>query len=504
MIDPEKRKVIFRLHQEGMSSREISRRLKASRNTIRAIIKQSGNTPASARGDRIQIDPELVSRFYAECDGFIQRTHEKLSQEQGIAVGYSTLTRMVRELGLDSSLQHRCARVPDEPGAEIQQDTSVYTIALADRQTRLIASLLYFRYCKLRYLKFYRSFNRFKMQCFFHEALLHWRFTAGVCIIDNTNLARLRGTGKNAVIHPEMEEFSRRYGFRYECHELKHSNRKAGNERSFYTVETNFFPGRTFESLEDLNRQALQWATVTMANRPVSKTRMIPARAFEFEQGYLRSIPPAIEPPYVVHQRGTDQYGYAAFDGNYYWVPGNKRSDVTVLQYSDRIKIYCKREFLVEYLLPADGVKNQLISPDGLPAPACKPKARSRPTDEEEKKLRSMAAEVNAYLDFALAPKGITRHRFIRQLFSLSGKIAPSVFTAAVARALKYRITDIETIERICLLYLRTDHQQIPSVDQVLNEDIENREAYREGCASGEVDLSVYEEMYEEDDDDNG
>jgi transposase len=500
MIDPEKRKAIFRLHQEGMSIREISRRLKASRNTVRAIIEQSGNMPAAPRADRIKIDPELVSRLYAECDGWIQRIHEKLSAEQGIVVGYSTLTRMVRELELNNSLQRRCARVADEPGAEMQQDTSVYTIALADRKTRLIASLLYFRYSKLRYLKFFRSFNRFQMQCFFHEALSHWGFTAGVCIIDNTNLARLRGTGKNAVIHPEMEEFSRRYGFRYQCHELNHSNRKAGNERSFYTVETNFFPGRTFVSLQDLNHQALQWATVTMANRPVSKTRMIPARAFEFEQGYLRSIPPAIEPPYSVHHRGTDQYGYAAFDGNYYWVPGSKRSDVLILQYSDRIKIYCKRELLAQYMLPADGVKNQLISPEGLVPPVCKPKSRSRPTEEEEKKLRSLAPEVNAYLDFALAPKGITRHRLIRQLFSLSGKIAPAMFTAAVTRALKYRITDIDTIERICLLYLRAGNQQIPSMDQIINEDIESREAYREGCSSAEVDLSVYEEMYGDDD----
>jgi hypothetical protein len=301
-----------------------------------------------------------------------------------------------------------------------------------------------------------------------------------------------------------MEEFSRRYGFRFECHELKHSNRKAGNERSFFTVETNFFPGRTFESLEDLNRQAFQWATVVMVNRPVGKARLIPAKAFEFERGYLRAIPPGIEAPYVVHQRGTDQYGYAAFDGNYYWVPGSKRSDVMVLQYSDRIKIYCKREFLAEYMLPADGVKNHLISPEGMPAPSSKPKARKRPTDGEEKKLRGMASEVNAYLDFALAPKGITRHRFIRQLLNLSDKIAPSVFTAALARALKYRITDLETIERICLLYLKADHQQIPSVDSTINEDIESREAYREGCASGEVDLSVYDQMYQEDDDDNG
>ena len=38
--------------------------------------------------------------------------------------------------------------------------------------------------------------------------------------------------------------------------------------------------------------------------------------------------------------RGTDQYGYLAFGANYYWVPGTKRDEVKVLEYSDRLKIY--------------------------------------------------------------------------------------------------------------------------------------------------------------------
>lgn len=38
MIDPEKRKAIFSLHEEGMGAREISLHLKVSRNTVRTVI----------------------------------------------------------------------------------------------------------------------------------------------------------------------------------------------------------------------------------------------------------------------------------------------------------------------------------------------------------------------------------------------------------------------------------------------------------------------------------
>jgi hypothetical protein len=193
---------------------------------------------------------------------------------------------------------------------------------LGDSPVKLIGSLLYFRFSKVRYLKFYRFFNRYMMKCFFHEGLMFWKYSAPVCIIDNTNLARLRGTGKNAVISPEMEQFAKSYGFCFVCHEKGHANRKAGDERGFFTVTTNFFPGREFRDLEDLNRQALDWATLRCMNRPVGKSKLIPAKAFEFEKGYLTRLPERISPPYLDFQRGVDQYGYIAFDGNFYWISG--------------------------------------------------------------------------------------------------------------------------------------------------------------------------------------
>jgi len=108
-----------------------------------------------------------------------------------------------------------------------------FTIGLGSTPTKLQASLLYLRYSKRRYLQFYRVFDRFQMKCFLHRALLHWGYAPPVCIIDNTNLARLRGLGTQAVIVPEMEAFAKSYGFRFLCHAPKHSDRKAGEERSF-------------------------------------------------------------------------------------------------------------------------------------------------------------------------------------------------------------------------------------------------------------------------------
>jgi len=498
MINQDKRAAIYRLHEEGMGVHKIARSLHVNRGTVREIIEQRGVMPESARKDRIDLDPELLVKLYKDCDGWVQRIHEILTEEKGVEIGYSTLTSKIRELELGTSKNQRSGQVPDKPGEEMQQDTSPYQVKLGDRLVLVQASLVYYRYSKIRYLRFYRSFNRFKMKCFFHEALTFWNYAAGICIIDNTNLARLHGTGKNAVIVPEMEQFAKQYGFAFVCHEIRHSNRKAGNERGFFTVVTNFFAGRKFEDMEDLNQQAFSWATVRSANRPTGKTRLIPAAAFEYEKPYLNELPVYVEPPYLVHQRRTDQYGYASFDGNFYWIPGIKRFDVKVLQYSDYLRIYYKRKLLGEYEMPSEGVKNEKIYPKGQSKPKHQPKYRKKPTAHEERVLRATSEEVNAYLNFAIKKGGRQKHRFIRQLYGLHRKLAPSLFIRTIKRALKYRITDAQTIERIAILLMEEGTYDVPSVQ--IDHEFTGRESYLDGRFTSDVDLSVYDKMMEEQD----
>jgi len=497
MIEPDKRQTIYVLYKEGMGIREISRHMRVSVNSVTIIVRQKGLIPDTPRRDKIEIDHELLVSLYKECSGWGQRIYEILNEDYGIKIGYSTLSRMIRELELGSRKKQRCDQVPDKPGEEMQHDTTIYTFEIGQKRIKVVASIIYLRYSKIRYLKFYRSFNRFQMKCFLHEALMFWGYAAPVCIIDNTNLARLSGAGSRAVIIPEMEQFALKYGFKFVCHEINHANRKAGNERSFYTTETNFIPGRNFESMEDLNKQGFSWATVRMPNRPVSKTGLMPYKAFEYEQSYLKKVPEFVTPPYLVHDRGTDQYGYASFDGNFYWIPGTSRHDVKILQYSDSLKIYHKRKLLGEYDLPSYGVKNTKISPKGQSKPKNQPNNRKRPTAMEEKKLRAVSPEVDTYLnDFALKLNGKKRHGFIRKLYGLYQKLTPSLFVKSIKRALKYRIADISTIERIAVLQLQSGIYDVRAVE--IDMEYQSRKAYLEGRFTDEVDLTVYDQAEDE------
>ena len=364
MIDHNKRMAVLLLHEQGKGKREIARLLEISRNTVSNIIETDGRMPQVKRKDATPFNEERLRELYHDCDGRVQRIHEILVETDHFETGYSTLSQKLRDMGLGIKKNQRCERVPDVPGGEMQHDTTVYFMKMGSQKVKVVASLLYFRYSKIRYLKFYRNFDRFRMQCFIHEALSHFEYAAPTCIIDNTNLARLRGSGKTALIGPEMERFSARYGFKFICHALNHPNRKAGNERGFYTVETNFFPGRRFATMEELNQSAFEWATDRHYHRPVGKACVIPAKAFEFERSFLNRLPAYVEAPYRDHPRITDQYGYAAFNANYYWIPGTDRKEVILLEYDNRLKIFFNKNLLIEYTLPSDGIKNRLFWPN--------------------------------------------------------------------------------------------------------------------------------------------
>ena len=486
MITADKRKAVFLLHQEGMAIRGISRGLKLSRNAVRRIIAQAGQIPKVARAPAHAIDPDLLRQLHQECAGYAQRMAEKLREEHGIAVKYSTLTRYLRDLGICAPANFRCERGPEEPGAEMQHDTSPFTLRIGSVLLRLQASLLYLRYSKRRYLQFYPVFDRFHLKCFLHLALSHWGYAPRICVIDNTNLARLRGLGSNALIVPEMEAFAKAYGFSFRCHAPGHPDRKAGEERSFLTVETNFVPGRTFQNLEDLNRQALEWSTVRLEQRPQGKAGLIPAQAFEHERTFLTQLPRHLPAPYLLFERSIDEYGYVAVEGNYYEVPGTGRGTIQVLRYLHHL-VLCS---LIEYPLPPWAVKNQPFNVPGQKSARYRPRNRKQSSQEEEKRLRAIAPVIGAYVDFILSSPGLLRHQFLRRLWALRQRWSTALFLRTIERAHRYQITSLETLERIALLEL--DDTALP--DPVVDPELEKRPAYQEGSLTDTPDLSRYDD----------
>jgi len=435
-----------------------------------------------------------------------------LTESHAYKGSYSSVKRRIKELELNHRKKDRRAVEGESlvrPGEEMQHDTSPYVLDLGGKKRRLECSELYFRYSKMRYTVFYPSFDRFTMKAFFHEALTYFGYSADRCVIDNTHLAVLRGTGKNAIFVPEMIAFGKSMGFTWLAHERMHSDRKGGKERGFRTINENFLPGRAFKNLQDLNQQAFNWATQRFAKRPLSKTGLIPLELFEQEKSLLNKIPEGFPPPYREHTRTTDEYGYFLFRANFYWTPGTRHHEVVkVIEYPKLIRVYLGREFLLEYLLPPEHVRHEKIKPPGVPSTKNQPHSLKLDSSEEEKKLRLMSENVSQYIRWARKESRQVSYpnKWIRALYDLSRQLAPTIFNQTIERAMQYQVTKIDALERMASLLIRLDSssQWLPDIPVPSNFD--KRKAYEEGRFSEEPDLKTYADLMRsgrEDDDDS-
>ncbi len=499
MIKPEKRTAVRALSAAGKKKKVIAKLLDLDPQTVRDIINTETESCTKQRSDKKEVDVELLRSLYADCNGYIQRVHEILSEEHDIKIAYSTLSRLIRSHNIGRKINSRCDQVDDVSGEEMQHDTTTYRLKIGKTSMNLVCSGFYLRYSKMRYIKFYPYFRRFEMKCFFYETLTYWGYLAQICVVDNTSLAVLRGTGKNAVFTPEIKAFAKPYGFGWLAHEKGHANRKAGKERNFWTVETNFLPGRKFESIEDLNRQAFDWATDRYARRPQSRTRLIPIALFQQEKPDLIKLPVYIEPPYIPFTRDIDQYGFIAFEANYYWVPGKSRiKDIPVIQYPEHLKIYPPRKQAIQYPLPPWGTRCKKFKPDGVNTSPYEPNNIKKPCHEEEKRLRALGQIYCDYLDFIKSKESNVRQKpkFIRDLYGLTKKIAPGLLAKTIERALNYKIDNIPALVRIAGQLMETDLYFSPRVN--INEDYEQRPAYSAGRFSKETDLKYDQGLFEE------
>jgi len=109
-----------------------------------------------------------------------------------------------------------------------------------------------------------------------------------------------------------------------------------------------------------------------------------------------------------------------------------------------------------------------------------------------------MGEAVGAYLDFALKPKGIERHRFVRELFALSRQMSPALLVKTLERGLRYRITSAQVLRRIAILQMSQGDETLPLVQ--VDETFRDREAYLEGRLTDAPDFSAYDKMLEDDD----
>ncbi|HBW24135.1 MAG TPA: helix-turn-helix domain-containing protein [Holosporales bacterium] len=226
MLPHSLRQTIHYLHQSGKSNHEIARSLKISRNTIKKILEQGVDIPATERKVRNEkIELNFLRELFTRCRGNAVRIKEILKEENDIDIGYTTLKYAIQRAGLRAPLK-RVGEYCFDPGHEMQHDTSPHWVLLENKKIKVQCASLVLGYSRKLFMQYYPCFTRFEAKTFLKTSIEFMGGSCKRCIIDNTSVILYAGSGFNAVVSPEMLTFARMYGFEFMAHRVNDPDRK--------------------------------------------------------------------------------------------------------------------------------------------------------------------------------------------------------------------------------------------------------------------------------------
>jgi len=466
MLDRDVRSAIFELRRQGHGFRTIARVLGISRKSVRRVLAQGTAEPLRIERNT-ELDPHLdrIRELYAECRGNLVRVWEEMEAE-GTQVGYSTLTGFCRRHGIGVKPKTPAGRYPFEPAEEMQKDTSPHDVKVGERMRRLQCAGLVMCFSTMCYAQLYPRFNRFWCKVFLTDAAQYFEGMAARCMIDNTHVIIAYGTGKNAVPAPEMKAFADRFGFGFVAHEKGDANRSAHVERFFHYVENNFYAGRTFQDLEDLNKQLIQWCD--KVNRTFKKgIQAKPIELFQAEREHLKPLPIHVPEVYNLEQRIVDIEGYVSLNANRYSAPADLIGrTVQVRESKERVRIFHGHKLVCEHDRLEDGARARNTLAEHRLRGLWRDKRRGAlPPLPEESVLSNAGAPFEAFIR-KLKTQSNKRHATtIRKLYRMFLDYPTPVLMKTVERALAYGLTDLDRIERMVLKTVAHEFFRLPELD---------------------------------------
>jgi len=447
VLQHRQRAAILELSAKGLSARQIAKVLKISRPSVKKVVGSKTETvPRPLRPSRLEGHQEEIEELTRKCKGNLVRVHEELT-EQGTAVSYQALTAFVRSQAPPPKMP--AGQYEFAPGYETQHDTSPHDIQINGRTWRMQTASAVLCYSHRLFFQHYFRFTRFEAKVFLTEAFRYFEGAAGRTMVDNTNVIRLCGTGKDMVPAPEMAAFAERFGFVFVAHAPGNANRSGRVERPFDYIENNFLAGRTFTDVGDLNRQARQWCQKVNAKPKRNLGNAVPDELYAAERGKLHPLPLFIPEPERVEIRIVDVEGFVNVDRNRYSVPPAwLHRQVQVRVTAERVEIDEGDQTVVHerVLLPLD----QRVQ---LPAhrPPRGEKVRLVRELDEERALSAILPDVAPFVA-ALKKHGRKAPAFLlRRLLKMARDYPHDALRAALAEALLYGLYDLDRIERMTL-----------------------------------------------------
>ena len=466
MLDEHIRIAILELYAAGNGKRAIARALKLSRNAVREVIaKGTSEVPALDRVEKAEPYHDDILALVKSCKGNLVRVHEELlaiakakAEAEDVEVdevSYQALTAYCRRHGIGHEPQQPAGQYVFEPGKEMQHDTSPHPAHIGGRERKVQIAGLALHYSRLSFIQLYPRFTRFECKIFLDDGIDYVGGACEDCMIDNTSVIVLRGTGADMVPVPEMAAFAEQRGFEFKAHEKGDANRSAVVEGLFNFVQKNFLAGREFRDFDDANRQAIEWCDKINAafSRKLHASRR---ELFAKEQHRLKPLPIWRSPIYRLLHRIVDLESYVHVHGFCYEVPSRligRRLEVR--ETKDGLLFFDGPRQVATHKRRHEGSRRVRL-PKELREQ--RKRRRQHRIAAEELRLRAELPQLSDYI--VQLRKRAARGRFmscLRQLSRMLRDYPRAPILRALSDAAHYGLYDLDRVERMVLKNIRGD-----------------------------------------------
>jgi len=340
--------MILELHRQGLSITAIARRTGRDPKTVRKYIERGIEAPVY--GPRSVGRPSKLAPFIGflreRIAAFPDLSAARLTREirqRGYLGAYTAVKRFLAAIRPENGPKPYEVRFETPPGVQAQVDFARFAVAFADdpdtsRVVWLFSLVLgHSRFLFARYVlhQDLQTLLRCHIQAF--EAI------SGVPIEILYDRMKTAVTGEDDQGHiaynRSLLALAQHYRFQPRACRPYRAKTKGKVERPFSYIRQDFFLGRSFRNLEDLNAQLIDWLDTVANSRVHGTTQRVVAEAFAAEQPELQTLPQHRFDAVLKLERRVSHDGFVAIGGNYYSVPDRTRRVVEVQQLPDLIRI---------------------------------------------------------------------------------------------------------------------------------------------------------------------
>ena len=306
---------------KGKTAYAIGKELGISKNTARKYMNQ----PAQVHGLKgihkaSKLDPykpqlkQWMSQGIFNCEVLLERL-----RELGYDGGKSILKDYVRPYRPAKSAP-AVRRYETPNGKQAQMDWGICQYLDKEGQLHKVpVFVMILGASRVKYIEFVKRCDLHSLERCMLNAFCYFGGIPEEVLTDNMKTVVVGREAGKIIWNTQFAEFAVDLGFIPKVCRVRRPQTKGKVERLVHYVKDNFFPGRSFTDLEDLNRQALDWCK--QADSKIhGTTGKIPLR--ELAEEHLQELPAKeVLNRYRWEIRKVTREGFISFDGVRYGVP---------------------------------------------------------------------------------------------------------------------------------------------------------------------------------------